>query len=62
MVPQGAEPLFHVCRRQRFEDLSELQSAGAPRTPQALGPHLCTRAVGALPARARTPAAATLLE
>ena len=36
MVPQGAEPRFHVCRRRRFEDLSELQSAGASRTPQAL--------------------------
>ena len=53
MVPQGAAPHFHDCRRQRFKDLSELQSAGAPRTPQALGQHSCTLSVGADRARRR---------
>ena len=52
MVPQSAAPRYHVCRRLRFEDLSELQSAAAPRTPQALGQHSCTLSVGA--DRART--------
>ena len=52
MVPQSAGPRFHIWSKRRVADRAELQSAGAPRTPQALGQHSCTLSVGA--DRART--------
>ena len=39
VVPQSAEPFFHVCITRRFSPGRKLQSAAAPRTPQALGQH-----------------------
>ena len=51
MVPQSAEPFFHVCITRRFSPGRKLQSAAAPRTPQALGQHSCTLSVGADRAR-----------
>ena len=52
MVPQSAGPRFHIWSKRRVADRAELQSAGVPRTPQALGQHSCTLSVGA--DRART--------
>ena len=51
VVPQSAEPFFHVCITRRFSPGRKLQSAAAPRTPQALGQHSCTLSVGADRAR-----------
>ena len=55
VVPRSAEPCFQNWRERRFAPGTELQSAVAPRTPQALGQHSCTLSVGA--DRARTTAA-----
>jgi hypothetical protein len=51
VVPHSAEPRLCIWRKQRFAPENELQSAGAPRTPQALGQHSCTLSVGADRAR-----------
>ena len=54
VVPQSAEPFFHDCITRRFSPGRKLQSAAAPRTPQALGQHFECRG------RPRAPDAARL--
>ena len=56
VVPRSAEPRFRACKHAPVRPGRKLQSAGAPRTPQALGQHSCTLSVGGRP-RARRRAA-----